>query len=107
MSEKNLRDNPQAISSYLTDIFEKNDLCDILEAITIVMRAQNVKALAEATGMRRDGLYKTFSGSKKDPQLSRVLRLLDGLSVRIAVVPLPPRERPARPKLGRPRSSTK
>jgi probable addiction module antidote protein len=107
MSKEKLRDNPQAISQYLTEIFDKNDLHSILEAITIVFRAQNVKALAEATGMRRDGLYKTFSGSKKDPQLGRVLNLFDGLGVRIAIKPLPPRERPTRPKLGRPRSSSK
>jgi len=68
MSKEKLRANPQAISEYLTEIFDKNDLHGILEAITKVMRAQNVKALAEATGMRRDGLYKTFSGAKKDPQ---------------------------------------
>jgi probable addiction module antidote protein len=107
MLKETLRDNPEAIAEYLTEVFEKNDLPSILEAITIVMRAQNVKALAEATGMRRDGLYKTFSGSKKDPQISRVLSLLDGLDVRIVIKPLPPRERPARPKLGRPRSSSK
>jgi probable addiction module antidote protein len=107
MSNESLRDNPQAISKYLTEIFEENDLHKILEAITIVMRAQNVKALAADTGMRRDGLYKTFSGSKKDPQLSRVLNLFDGLDVRIVIKPLPRRERPIRPKLGRPLSSSK
>jgi probable addiction module antidote protein len=107
MSNDNLRDNPQAISEYLTEIFEQNDIDGILKAITIVMRAQNVKALAESTGMRRDGLYKTFSGSKKDPQLSRVLNLFEGLDVRIVVKPLPPTARPKRPKLGRPLSSSK
>jgi probable addiction module antidote protein len=107
MSKENLRNNPQAISDYLTEIFAKNDLQSILEAIAIVMRAQNVLALAEITGMRRDGLYKTFSGTKKDPQLSRVLKLFNGLDVRIVVKPLPPKARPSRPKLGRPLSSSK
>jgi probable addiction module antidote protein len=107
MSKEKLRANPQAISEYLTEIFDKNDLHGILEAITKVMRAQNVKALAEATGMRRDGLYKTFSGAKKDPQLSRVLSLFEGLDVRIVIKPLPPRPQPTRPKLGRPRSPSK
>ena len=75
MANENLCGNPQAISDYLTEMFDKNDVGSILEAITLVLRAQNVKALAESTGMRRDGLYKTFSGSKKDPQFSRVLKL--------------------------------
>ena len=107
MTTDYLRDNPQAIAAYLTDVFDKNDIDEILEAITIVMRAQNVMAVAESTGMRRDGLYKTFSGKKKDPQFSRILKLFNGLDVQIVVKPLPPRERPTRPKLGRPRSSSK
>jgi probable addiction module antidote protein len=98
--------NPAAIAHYLTEVFEKNDLGSILEAIKFIMRAQNVKALAEATGMRRDGLYKTFAG-KKDPQLSRVLGLFQGLDVRIVVKPLPATQKAPRPKLGRPLSSKK
>ena len=94
------------IARYLTEAFEKNDLCGILDAIRFAMQAQNVQELAEITGMRRDGLYKTFGRAKKDPQLSRVLNLFEGMDVRIVVKPLPPREKPPRPKLGRPRSWT-
>jgi len=100
------RDNPTAIAEYLTEAFEKNDFGGILAAMKFVMQAQNVKALAEAAGMRRDGLYKTF-GAKKDPQLGRVLGLFEGLNVRIVVKALPAREGPPRPKLGRPRSASK
>jgi probable addiction module antidote protein len=103
MPKDNLRDNPAAIADYLTEIFEKNDLEGILEALKVVMRAQNVLALAESTGMRRDGLYKSFDGTK-DTQLSRVLLLFKGLGVRIEVRALPAQERPPRPKLGRPLS---
>jgi probable addiction module antidote protein len=106
MLKEKLRDNPAAIAAYLTEIFEENDLGSILDAIKFTMQAQNVKALAESTGMRRDGLYKTFDG-RKNPQLSRILRLFEGLDVRIAVKALPARERPPRPKLGRPVSSPK
>jgi probable addiction module antidote protein len=100
------RGNPAAIAKYLTEAFEKNDFGGILCAMKFVMQAQNVKALSEATGMRRDGLYKTF-GAKKDPQLGRVLGLFEGLNVRIVVKPLPVVARPPRPKLGRPLSSPK
>ena len=105
MPKDNLRDNPAAIADYLTEIFEKNDLEGILEALNMVMRAQNVLALADSTGMRRDGLYKSFNGTK-DTQLSRVLLLFEGLGVRIEVRALPAQERPPRPKLGRPLSSS-
>jgi probable addiction module antidote protein len=105
MPKDNLLDNPPAIADYLTEIFGKNDLEGILEALKVVMRAQNVLALAESTGMRRDGLYKSFNGTK-DTQLSRVLLLFEGLGVRIEVRALPAQERPPRPKLGRPLSSS-
>jgi probable addiction module antidote protein len=103
------RDNPAAIAEYLTEAFEKNDLDGILDAIKSVMKAQNVKALSEAIGIRRDGLYKTFAGTDglRDPQLSRLLKLFEGLNVRIVVKPSPVRQRPPRPKLGRPLSSSK
>src|SRR5258706_10592200 len=65
--------------------------------------SKNVKELAEISGMRRDGLYKTFGSGKKDPQLSRILCMLEGMDVRIVVKPLPARAKPPRPKLGRPR----
>jgi probable addiction module antidote protein len=106
LDSKKLRGNPIAIARYLTEAFEKNDLCGILDAIRFVMQAQNVTELAEITGMRREGLYKTFS-RKKDPQLSRILSLFEGMDVRIAVKPLPARAKPPRPKLGRPQSSSK
>jgi probable addiction module antidote protein len=105
MLKDNLLDNPPAIADYLTEIFGKNDLEGILEALKVVMRAQNVLALAESTGLRRDGLYKSFNGTK-DTQLSRVLLLFEGLGVRIEVRALPAQERPPRPKLGRPPSSS-
>jgi probable addiction module antidote protein len=109
MSKESLHRNPTAIANYLTEMFEKNDLFSLLDAIKFVMQSQNVKALAENTGMRRDGLYKTFDG-RKDPQLSRILKLFDGMDVQIVVKPLPAKlrkQRPPRPALGRPRSASK
>jgi probable addiction module antidote protein len=99
MSKESLLRNPTAIANYLTDMFDKNDLSSILDAIKFVMQSQNVKALAETTGMRRDGLYKTFDG-RKDPQLSRILKLFEGMDVQIVVKPLPAKQRPPRPALG-------
>ena len=98
---KGLRDNPVAIAKHLNKAFATNDLKAILEAINSAMRAQNVLALAEATGLRRDLLYKTFGGHV-NPQLGRVMELFAGLDVRLSVKPLQPKKKPPRPKLGRP-----
>jgi probable addiction module antidote protein len=95
-----LRDNPVAIAKYLTEVLRKNELVPVLIALKNVMRAQNVKAMAENAGLRRDRLYKTFGGDI-DPQLGRVIALFEGLDVCLAVNPLPPKTKPPRAKLGR------
>ena len=95
------RDNPIAIAEYLTEAFSENDLDVVLRAINLVMRAQNVLALAEETGLRRERLYQTFGG-EVNPQLGRVMALFAGLNVQLVVKPLQPKKKAPRPKLGRP-----
>ena len=99
-----LRDNPVAIAKYLTEVLSKNELVPVLIALNHVMRAQNVKAMAENAGLRRDRLYKTFGGDI-DPQLGRVIALFAGLDVCLVVNPLPPKTKSPRPKLGRPKKA--
>ena len=99
------RYNPAAIAQHLASAFETNDLDVVLAAINSVMRAQNVLALSKDTGLGRVTLYKSFGGNA-NPQLGRVLKLLDGLSVRLSVKPLPLKERPRRLHRGRPRKRT-
>ena len=85
---KQLRDNPARIAAHLNHAFKTDDLTTILEALRQVLRAQNVAALARATGLRRDSLYKTFGG-QIEPDFGRVLKLLEGLDVQITITPRP------------------
>ena len=96
-----LRDNRFAIASFLNDALETGDLQVVLGALKTAMRAQNVTALAKASSLRRDRLYKTFSG-EVDPAFSRVFQLLEGLNVQLVVRPRPRRSVLPRPKRGRP-----
>ena len=99
------RDNPTAIAEYLTEILMKNDLAVLVHAIGNVMRAQNVKALSEETGLRRENLYRMFAGHR-DPTLGNTMKILASFGVRFAVEPLTSiKVKPPRPKLGRPRST--
>ena len=101
------RDNPAEIASFLTETLRRDDLPAFLAGLSTVLRAQNVSALSRATGLRRDRLYKTFGGAI-DPDFGRVLKLLEGLDVQLAVVPRDnPKPKPALPKLGRPRKIEK
>ena len=97
-----LRDNDLAIASYLSEAFAENDPETVLLALSQVMRAQNVQALAREAGLRRDNLYTTFGG-KVDPRISRILKVFKALNVKFEVVSLGAREFPSRPKLGRPK----
>ena len=103
---KLFRDNPFAVAAYLSEAFAKNDREAILKAVNVVMRAQNVTAIAKEAGLRRERLYRTFGG-KTDPLLSRVMALFEALGVRLTVIPLPPRKIRPRAKLGRPKKPTK
>lgn len=86
---KLFRDNPAEIATYLTEKFEGSDFDAVRAGLGLVMQAQNVQMLARDAGLRRDTLYRTFGG-RIDPQLSRMLRLFDGLRVQACVVPADP-----------------
>ena len=98
-----LSDNPLNIAAHLNKAFDTEDFGMILKALNEVMRAQNVSALARATGLRRDRLYKTFGGDI-DPDFSRVLKLLEGFDAQVTIQPRKiEKAKPPLPKLGRPR----
>ncbi len=99
---KQLRDNPALIAVHLSEAFETDDLSTVLQALREALRAQNVMALSRATGLRRDRLYKTFGGTI-DPDLSRTMKLLEGLGVQLTVKKRTViKPKPPLPKLGRP-----
>lgn len=98
------RDNPAEIARFLTEALTKDDLAVFLQALKAVMRAQNVSALARATGLEREPLYRTFGG-EIEPLVGRVLTLLEGMDVKLVAMPREnPKAKPRPPKLGRPRS---
>ena len=80
------RDNPTAISGYLTEKFVENSFDAARASLYLVVHAQNVKMLARDAGLRRDTLYRTFGG-RIDPQFSRILKLFAALNVHFQVAP--------------------
>jgi probable addiction module antidote protein len=93
--------NSPDIADFLNQAFQTSDLRVILQAIKSIVRAQNVLAVAELTGLRREGLYRTFNGDN-DPQFSRVFRLLAAMDIQLIAKALPPKPKPIRPKRGAP-----
>src|SRR5689334_9602438 len=97
-------DNPDAIAQYLTEAFAENELAPVLRALAQIVRGQNVKALARKTGMGREGLHRSFAGEVQ-PDLGRLLGLLNALEVRLVAVPEASKRTTARSKLSGPRKS--
>jgi probable addiction module antidote protein len=98
------RDDPAAIAEYLDHALTRDDLSDFVRAVGAMMRAQNVVALSEETGLRRENLYRMFAGDR-DPRLGNTMKVLASLGVQFAIKPRSsPRPKKPRPKLGRPKS---
>ncbi|MGY3549420.1 MULTISPECIES: helix-turn-helix domain-containing transcriptional regulator [unclassified Bradyrhizobium] len=95
-----IAETSNSFAQQLTKALAGNRFNETVLALREVVLSQNVSALARASGIQRRTLYKTFGGSV-DPQLSRILKLFTAMQLRFVVVPLPPRSRPPRPKLGR------
>jgi probable addiction module antidote protein len=98
------RDDPAAIAEYLDQALTRDDLPDFVRAVGAMMRAQNVVALSEETGLRRENLYRMFAGDR-DPTLGNTMKVLASLGVQFAIKLRPSRKpKKPRPKLGRPKS---
>jgi probable addiction module antidote protein len=105
-NHKKYRDNPELISTYLNEALGSDNVAVFAVAVGRVMRDQNVVALAEETGLRRENLYRMFQGSR-DPTLGNTMKILAALGVRLVVEPRASiNPKPSRPKLGRPKSKT-
>ena len=80
------RDNPRAIAKYLNDALSTGDPVLIRNAIGDMVRAQGVTRFSQKAGMRRDNLYRTFSG-ETSPALDRVMTVLLALDIQLIAKP--------------------
>jgi probable addiction module antidote protein len=102
LDEENFRDNPAAIAEYLNRALGSGELADFLSALDAVIRAQNVIALSEVTGLPRANHYRMFA--RTNPGLANTMKVLAGLNVQFAIkVRSSPTPKRPRPKLGRPK----
>jgi probable addiction module antidote protein len=69
------RDNPKMIAEYLNVALATNDAAVIVEAIGDMLRAQGIARVSKKTGLRREGLYRSFSGHF-GPGFDTVLKVL-------------------------------
>jgi probable addiction module antidote protein len=75
-------DSPEARAEYLTAALETGDMPFILDAISIVARAEGMTSVADRAGVGRTSLYKTLR-SNANPEFETVLRVFEALGVRL------------------------
>src|ERR1700687_2165330 len=72
---------PEAIAAYLTEALATDDAAYICTALDTIARAKGMTNVAKETGLSRESLYKSFSGSSK-PECVTVGMLISSLGVR-------------------------
>ena len=77
---------PEAIAAYLTEALATDDAAYISAAIDTVARAKGMSSIAKETGLSRESLYKSFSGSSK-PEFDTVRKVINSFGVRLVAEP--------------------
>jgi probable addiction module antidote protein len=92
-TEGYFRDHPDEIDDYLTEIFqeyaEDNDTGALLASLRVIARVRGVSAIAEMTGMTRQGLQKALS-DEGNPRLGNVTSIMKAMGYRLVPQKLPP-----------------
>ncbi|WP_375627018.1 addiction module antidote protein [Bartonella sp. MU37NMGALS] len=73
---------------FLNEAFKTGDAAHIADALGIVARAQNMRALAKETNRERSGLYRSLSKTG-DPKLSTLVAVLSALNLQLSVQSAP------------------
>jgi probable addiction module antidote protein len=74
------------IAKYLNHALATGDPVLITKAIGDMVRAQGVTSFSQKAGVRRDTLYRTFSG-ETSPALDRVMTVLLALDIQLMAKP--------------------
>ena len=77
-------DSDEAMVEYLNAALEEQDPAFFAKAIGDVARARGMTAIAEASGVGRQSLYRALS-SDGNPRLETLFRVLESLGLRLAV----------------------
>ena len=78
---------PEAIAAYLTEALATDDAASICAALDTVARAKGMTNVARETGLSRESLYKSLSGSSK-PEFDTVRKVISSFGVRLVAEPV-------------------
>ena len=79
--------SPEAVAAYLTEALATDDAAYICTALDTIARAKGMSSIAKKTGLSRESLYKSFSGSSK-PEFDTVRKVINSFGVRLVAEPV-------------------
>ena len=77
-------DSDEALIEYLNVALEENDPKYFAKALDNVVRAKKISFISEASGPRRQVLYRMLS-NEENPRIDTLFRVLDTLNLRLAI----------------------
>ncbi len=77
-------DSDEALIEYLNVALKENDPKYFARALDNVVRAKKISSIAEASGPRRQVLYRMLS-NEDNPRIDTLFRVLDTLNLRLAI----------------------
>lgn len=76
----------ESVAVFMADAFEKGDAGYIAHALGVVARARGMTDIAKKTGLSREQLYRSFSGTG-NPTLKTTLAIMKALNIQMTARP--------------------
>ncbi|MGM4906390.1 addiction module antidote protein [Tardiphaga sp. 866_E4_N2_1] len=73
---------PEPRAEYLSLVLVDGDPNEVRDALNVVARAQGMAEVAKATGVTREGLYKTL-GETGNPEFATILRVIGAMGMQL------------------------
>lgn len=85
-TEKYLRDHPEEIDDYITELFEEygqdGDMATLLSSLRVISRVKGVSYIAETSGLSRKGVQKALS-EEGHPKFESVNAIMHAMGYRL------------------------
>ncbi|WOH68757.1 addiction module antidote protein [Bradyrhizobium sp. BWA-3-5] len=79
--------SPQAMADYLSEALATDDPEFICDALDTIARAKGMTQVAKETGLSRESLYKSLSGTTK-PEFDTIRKVINSFGLRLVAEPI-------------------
>jgi probable addiction module antidote protein len=79
--------SPQAMADYLSEALATDDPEFICDALDTIARAKGMTQVAKETGLSRESLYKSLSGTTK-PEFETIRKVINSFGLRLVAEPI-------------------